>query len=58
MSVFSVAQGGSVDPDVLESLPPRQFSSGMAEAIKMSLTSDPELFKLIASGQAQSLTGL
>ena len=36
-----------IDPDVLDTLPERQFSNGLAEAIKMSLTSDRELFELI-----------
>lgn len=35
-----------IDPDVLKTLPQRQVSSGLAEAIKMSLTSDEELFEL------------
>lgn len=36
-----------IDPDVLETLDRRQLYSGLAEAIKMSLTSDAQLFKLI-----------
>lgn len=35
-----------IDPDVLKSLPDRQISNGLAEAVKMSLTSDGELFEL------------
>lgn len=35
-----------IDPDLLNSLPPRQIANGLAEAIKMSLTSDKELFEL------------
>lgn len=35
-----------IDPDVLKSLPNRQISNGLAEAVKMSLTSDGELFEL------------
>ena len=35
-----------IDPDVLSTLPERQISNGLAEAIKMSLTSDEELFEL------------
>ena len=38
-----------IDPSVLSTLPKRHFSSGMAEIIKMSLTSDKELFELISS---------
>ena len=35
-----------IDPDLLKTLPPRQIANGLAEAIKMSLTSDKELFEL------------
>lgn len=35
-----------IDPDVLKSLPDRQISNGLAEAVKMSLTSDSELFEM------------
>ena len=35
-----------IDPDVLKTLPQRQISNGLSEAIKMSLTSDAELFRL------------
>ena len=35
-----------IDPDLLKTLPPRQIANGLAEAIKMSLTSDRELFEL------------
>ena len=33
-----------IDADVLKTLPERQISNGLAEALKMSLTSDAELF--------------
>lgn len=35
-----------IDPDVLKTLPERQISNGLAEAIKMALTSDKELFEI------------
>lgn len=35
-----------IDPDVLDTLPDRQISNGLAEAVKMSLTSDKELFEM------------
>ncbi len=35
-----------IDPDVLSTLPDRQIANGLAEAIKMSLTSDCELFDI------------
>ena len=36
-----------IDPDLLKTLPPRQISNGLAEAVKMALTSDKELFELL-----------
>ena len=36
-----------IDPDVLSTLPERQISNGLAEAIKMALTSDSELFDIL-----------
>lgn len=35
-----------IDPDVLRTLPERQVSNGLAEAVKMSLTFDSELFEM------------
>lgn len=39
-----------IDPDSLKTLPRRQISNGLAEAVKMSLTSDAELFEIFESG--------
>ncbi len=39
-----------VDPEVLATLPARQISNGLAEAVKMSLTSDALLFSLFENG--------
>lgn len=36
-----------IDPDVLQTLPQRQIANGLAEAIKMSATSDAQLFALM-----------
>lgn len=36
-----------IDPDTLKTLDKRQFSAGMAEVIKMAMTSDAKLFALI-----------
>ena len=44
-----------IDLEVLATLPARQISNGLAEAVKMSLTSDAELFALfeeVAAGTA------
>ncbi len=35
-----------IDPELLSTLPERQISNGLAEAIKMALTSDKELFDI------------
>lgn len=35
-----------IDTELLKTLPPRQISNGLAEAVKMSLTSDAELFSV------------
>lgn len=35
-----------IDPELLKTLPDRQFSNGLAEAVKMALTSDKELFEI------------
>ena len=39
-----------VDPELLCTLPERQISNGLAEAVKMALTSDRELFELFEKG--------
>ena len=41
-----------VDPEVLSTLPKRQIANGLAEAVKMSLTGDAELFELFEKGEA------
>ena len=35
-----------IDPDVLDTLPKRQISNGLCEAVKMALTSDAKLFDI------------
>ncbi len=41
-----------IDPEVLKTLPDRQIANGLAEAIKMGLTSDESLFRIFESGDA------
>ncbi len=41
-----------IDPDVLKTLPKRQISNGLAEAFKMSLTSDKELYNIFKDNNA------
>lgn len=43
-----------IDPDLLKTLPQRQISNGLAEAVKMSLTSDKELFDIFESKDIES----
>ncbi|MBE6633380.1 MAG: 3-dehydroquinate synthase [Ruminococcaceae bacterium] len=42
-----------IDPALLETLPARQISNGLAEAIKMALTSDRELFDIFESREIE-----
>ena len=39
-----------IDPETLKTLPKRQVSNGLAEALKMALTNDAELFELFEQG--------
>lgn len=47
VGVFKQPTHVIVDPDVLATLDPRDFRAGLAEAIKMAATHDPDLFALI-----------
>lgn len=40
-----------IDPEVLKTLSKRQIANGLAEAVKMALTSDKDLFELFEKGQ-------
>ena len=46
VGAFYQPQKVLIDPELLVTLPQRQISNGLAEAIKMSLTSDEKLFEL------------
>lgn len=39
-----------IDPETLSTLPARQISNGLAEAVKMALTHDSELFSMFENG--------
>ena len=43
-----------IDPDLLKTLPKRQISNGLAEAVKMAMTSDRVLFELFENEDIQS----
>ena len=42
-----------IDPNVLSTLPRRQISAGLAESLKMAITSDSELFEIFKRGKAE-----
>ena len=43
-----------IDPELLKTLPQRQISNGLAEAVKMALTSDEELFRIFEAEDIES----
>jgi len=43
-----------IDPQLLDTLTSRQFSNGLAEAVKMALTSDKELFEIFEKKDIKS----
>ena len=47
VGAFYPPRGVLIDSDVLQTLPPRQVANGLAEAIKMALTQDGELFSML-----------
>lgn len=46
VGTFSQPRKILIDPDVLKTLPERQTASGLAEALKVGVTLDPDLFML------------
>ncbi len=52
IGAFKQPKGVLIDPDVLDTLEKRQLSNGLAESIKMALTSDRELYEAIRDGDA------
>ncbi|HAL18703.1 MAG TPA: hypothetical protein DCO86_03675 [Spirochaetaceae bacterium] len=51
IGAFKFPSAVLIDPNVLSTLDGRQLSAGLAEAIKMGLTSDGELFALIEGSE-------
>ena len=51
LGAFYQPKGVLFDADVLKTLPPRQISAGLAEAIKMALTFDASFFETFESGE-------
>ena len=54
VGAFYQPQKVLIDPDLLKTLPQRQIANGLAEAIKMSLTSDKILFELMENEEMES----
>ena len=52
IGAFKQPKGVIIDSSLLESLPKRQISNGLSEAVKMALTFDPELFSVFEKGNA------
>lgn len=54
VGAFYQPQKVLIDPELLKTLPQRQLANGLAEAIKMSLTSDKVLFELFENRDIES----
>ena len=53
ISAFYQPKAVLIDPETLKTLSKRHFSNGLAEAVKMSLCFDKELFELFENSDAQ-----
>ena len=51
VGAFKQPKGVIADLDLLKTLPKRQISNGLSEAVKMALTFDPELFSLFETSE-------
>ena len=51
VGAFHQPRGVLIDIDTLKTLPKRQIANGMAEVIKMALTSDAKLFKFLEENE-------
>ncbi len=52
VGAFYQPRGVLIDTDTLKTLPRRHLSAGLCEAVKMSLTSDAELFSMLEGGKS------
>ncbi len=50
IGAFKQPKAVLIDPETLATLPKRQIYNGLAEAVKMALTSDADLFSLLETG--------
>ena len=53
VGAFYQPKGVLIDTDTLKTLDKRQFTSGLAEVVKMAATSDEQLFSMLEEGLAQ-----
>ena len=51
VGAFHQPKGVIIDPDTLKTLPDRQISNGLSEAVKMSLTHDKQLFEMFENDE-------
>lgn len=56
IGAFHQPKGVIIDPEVLETLEPRQIKNGLAESIKMGICFDKELFEIFRSNDFLSHT--
>lgn len=56
VGAFYPPKGVLIDPDTLTTLPARQVTNGLAEALKMAMTHDAELFSVFEEGDLTSPT--
>ena len=54
VGAFHQPQAVIIDPETLKTLPQRQISNGLAEAVKMALTFDSNLFELFENGYTEN----
>ncbi len=54
IGAFYPPMGVLIDPDTLKTLPERQISNGLAEALKMAMISDPVLFDIFENEDIES----
>lgn len=54
VGAFHQPRGVLIDTDVLSTLPKRQIASGLAEALKMAMTSDAELFSVFENQDVEA----
>ncbi len=53
VGAFYQPKGVLIDPNVLKTLPQRQISNGLCEAVKMAATFDEELFSIFEAGNVE-----